>query len=83
MGFEGSEKCDRIASISHFIFLTEGGKMKNVRCLPLDLQVFCLMWLIISISDRNRVQTWKHGPRGGVLGRVQVGEGCATNTVIP
>lgn len=40
------------------------------------------MWLIISISDRSGIKTWKHGPRGGVLGRAHVGGGCATGTVV-
>lgn len=65
--FEGSEKCNRVASISHLIFLTQEGKMKNMRHLPLNLQDFCLMWFIISISDVSGIKTWKHGPRRRVL----------------
>ena len=56
--------------------------MKNVRRLPLNLQDFCLMWLIISVSDRNGIKTWKRGPRGGVLDRAHVGGGYATGTVV-
>lgn len=67
MDFEGSEKCNRVASISHLIFLTQEGKMKNMRHLPLNLQDFCLMWFIISISDVSGIKTWKHGPRRRVL----------------
>lgn len=43
--------------------------MKNMRCLPLNLRDFCLIWLIMGIFDRNRIKTWKHGPRKGVLDR--------------
>lgn len=73
--FEGSEKCNRVASISHLIFLTQEGKMKNMRHLPLNLQDFCLMWFIISISDVSGIKTWKHGPRRRVLDWPCVGGG--------
>jgi len=84
--FEGSEKCDGIAFISHFIFLTYEGKMKNVRCPSLNLQDFCLMWLIITVLDRNGIKTQKRGRRGGVLDELRVGGGCgcaAGAVVIP
>lgn len=42
MAFEGSDKYDGVAFISHFIFLTNEGKMNNVRYLPLNLQDLCL-----------------------------------------
>lgn len=48
MDFEGSEKCDRIGSFFFLLYISDVGreKMKNVRCLPLNWQDFCLMWLL-------------------------------------
>jgi len=43
MTFEGSDKYDGVAFISRFIFLTNEGKMNNVKCLPLHLRDLCLM----------------------------------------
>lgn len=61
-------------------FWHEKGRWKMWGAFLLNFQDFCLMWLIINISDRNGIKIWNHGSREGVLD--QVGSGCAAGTIL-